>query len=98
MLVSDFPSIDQLPVTASADDSPVPNTTLRSRVLGKALMKPFPSTLPPQTVLDCILDDNWRDNGILHVLDVVTWKGQDLGDCETPFRYTSNYFFCPGSH
>ena len=87
MLVSDFPSIDQLPVTASADYSPVPNTTLRSRVLGKALMKPFPSTLPPQTVLDCILDDNWRDNGILHVLDVVTWKAQDLGDCETPFRY-----------
>ncbi|PIL27346.1 hypothetical protein GSI_10493 [Ganoderma sinense ZZ0214-1] len=65
----------------------VPNTTLRSRVLGKALMKPFPSSLPPQTVLDCILDDNWRDNGILHVLDVITWKGQDLGDCETPFRF-----------
>ncbi|TBU24324.1 hypothetical protein BD311DRAFT_791074 [Dichomitus squalens] len=65
----------------------VPNTTLRSRVLGKPLIKPFPSTLPPQTVLDCILDDNWRDNGILHVLDVVTWKGQDLGDCETPFRF-----------
>ncbi|KAH9941286.1 uncharacterized protein BXZ73DRAFT_75239 [Epithele typhae] len=65
----------------------VPNTTLRSRVLGKALMKPFPSSLPPQTVLDCILDDNWRDNGILHVLDVVSWKGQDLADCETPFRF-----------
>ncbi|KAI1798392.1 hypothetical protein LXA43DRAFT_1176766 [Ganoderma leucocontextum] len=65
----------------------VPNTTLRSRVLGKALMKPFPSTLPPQTVLDCIIDDNWRDNGILHVLDVITWKGQDIGDCETPFRF-----------
>ena len=65
----------------------MPNTTLRSRVLGKALMKPFPSSLPPQTVLDCIIDDNWRDNGILHVLDVITWKGQDLGDCETPFRY-----------
>ncbi|KAJ8473891.1 hypothetical protein ONZ51_g7567 [Trametes cubensis] len=65
----------------------VPNTTLRSRVLGKALMKPFPSTLPPQTVLDCILDENWRDNGILHILDVVSWKGQDLADCETPFRF-----------
>ncbi|OSD07812.1 hypothetical protein PYCCODRAFT_352329 [Trametes coccinea BRFM310] len=65
----------------------VPNTTIRSRVLGKPLMKPFPSTLPPQTVLDCILDENWRDNGILHILDVVTWKGQDLADCETPFRF-----------
>ena len=65
----------------------VPNTTLRSRVLGKPLMKPFPSVLPPQTVLDCILDEHWRDNGILHILDVISWKGQDLGDCETPFRF-----------
>ncbi|CDO73895.1 hypothetical protein BN946_scf185016.g52 [Trametes cinnabarina] len=65
----------------------VPNTTIRSRMLGKPLMKPFPSTLPPQTVLDCILDEHWRDNGILHILDVVTWKGQDLADCETPFRF-----------
>ncbi|RPD53430.1 hypothetical protein L226DRAFT_540490 [Lentinus tigrinus ALCF2SS1-7] len=46
----------------------------------------FPSTLPPQTVLDCILDDNWRDNRILHVLDVISWKGQDLADCKTPSR------------
>lgn len=65
----------------------VPNTTLRSRLLGKCLMKPFPSSLPPHTVLDCILDENWRDNGILHILDVVKWKGQDIADCETPFRY-----------
>ncbi|TFK41585.1 hypothetical protein BDQ12DRAFT_646081 [Crucibulum laeve] len=65
----------------------VPNTTLRSRLLGKTLINRFPSTLPPLTVLDCILDENWRDNGILHVLDVVKWKGQDVGDCETPFRF-----------
>lgn len=64
-----------------------PNLTLRSRVLGKPLMKPFPSPLPPQTVLDCILDENWRENGILHVLDVLKWKGQDVGECETPFRF-----------
>lgn len=68
----------------------VPNTTLRSRVLGKPLIKPFPSILPPQTVLDCILDENWRENGILHILDVVTWKGQDLADCDTPFRYSAS--------
>ncbi|THH26491.1 hypothetical protein EUX98_g7696 [Antrodiella citrinella] len=65
----------------------VPNTTLRSRLLGKPLMKPFPSSLPPHTVLDCILDDGWRNNGILHILDVMKWKGQDIGDCETPFRF-----------
>ncbi|KZP28165.1 hypothetical protein FIBSPDRAFT_917757, partial [Athelia psychrophila] len=65
----------------------VPNTSLRSRVLGKSLMLPFPSNLPPQTILDCILDPNWRDNGIVHVLDVLQWKGQDVGDCETPFRF-----------
>jgi snurportin-1 len=73
----------------------VPNTSLRSRVLGKSLIVPFPSKLPPQTILDCILDTNWRDNGILHVLDVIQWKGQDVGDCETPFRFLSFFcFFC----
>ncbi|KAF7318250.1 hypothetical protein HMN09_00333500 [Mycena chlorophos] len=65
----------------------VPNTCLRSRKLGKLLLPRFPSTLPPLTVLDCILDANWRENGILHILDVHRWKGQDIGDCETPFRF-----------
>ncbi|KAI0318087.1 hypothetical protein OF83DRAFT_1163628 [Amylostereum chailletii] len=65
----------------------VPNTTLRSRVLGKPLMPRFPSHLPSDTVLDCILDENWHDNGILHVLDVLKWKGQDLAECETSFRF-----------
>ncbi|KAF9522708.1 hypothetical protein CPB83DRAFT_911134 [Crepidotus variabilis] len=64
-----------------------PNTTLRSRLLGKTLIQRFPSSLPPLTILDCILDENWRDNGILHVLDVVKWKGQDVGDCEAGFRF-----------
>ena len=50
-------------------------------------MKPFPSPLPPHTVLDCILDENWQDNGILHVLDVLKWKEQDITECETPFRF-----------
>lgn len=66
--------------------SPAANTTVRSRLLGKSLIPRFPSPLPPLTVLDCILDANWRDNGIIHVLDVVRWKGQDIGDCEAPFR------------
>ncbi|KAJ7089334.1 hypothetical protein B0H15DRAFT_922768 [Mycena belliarum] len=65
----------------------VPNTSLRSRKLGKLLMPRFPSTLPALTILDCILDENWRANGILHILDVLKWKGQDIGDCETPFRF-----------
>ncbi|KXN80805.1 Snurportin-1 [Leucoagaricus sp. SymC.cos] len=65
----------------------VPNTTLRSRLLGKTLIPRFPSNLPPLTVLDCILDANWRENGILHILDVVKWKGQDICDCEAPFRF-----------
>ncbi|KIJ61485.1 hypothetical protein HYDPIDRAFT_137818 [Hydnomerulius pinastri MD-312] len=64
-----------------------PNTTLRSRVLGKMLLPRFPSSLPPLTILDCILDIDWKTNGILHVLDVLKWKGQDVGDCETPFRF-----------
>jgi len=65
----------------------VPNTILRSRLLGKPLMKPFPSCLPPHSILDCILDARWQDSGIIHVLDVLRWKGQDIADCETPFRF-----------
>lgn len=64
----------------------VPNTTLRSRLVGKQLMPPFPSILPSNTVLDCVLDENWQLNGILHVLDALKWKGQDIADCETAFR------------
>ncbi|KAK2459614.1 hypothetical protein APHAL10511_008369 [Amanita phalloides] len=64
-----------------------PNTTLRSRLLGKTLIARFPSGLPPHTILDCILDANWKDNGILHVLDVIKWKGQDVADCEARFRF-----------
>ncbi|TFY60293.1 hypothetical protein EVJ58_g5239 [Rhodofomes roseus] len=64
-----------------------PNLTLRSRVLGKPLMNAFPSPLPPHTVLDCILDENWKENGILHVLDVLQWKEQDITECETAFRF-----------
>ncbi|KAF7334241.1 hypothetical protein MSAN_02385400 [Mycena sanguinolenta] len=65
----------------------VPNTCLRSRKLGKLLMPRFPSTLPPLTILDCFLDSNWRENGLLHVIDVLKWKGQDIGECETPMRF-----------
>lgn len=65
---------------------PVPNTVLRSRLLGKVILGPFPSPLPPNTILDCILDENWRTNGVLHVLDVVRWKSQDVGGCEASFR------------
>ncbi|KAH8120349.1 hypothetical protein DFH11DRAFT_1559670 [Phellopilus nigrolimitatus] len=65
----------------------VPNTILRSRLLGKVLIHPFPSPLPPNTILDCILDQNWRANGLLHVLDVVRWKSQDVAECEASFRF-----------
>ncbi|KAJ6469528.1 hypothetical protein C8R45DRAFT_1017374 [Mycena sanguinolenta] len=65
----------------------VPNTCLRSRKLGKLLMPRFPSTLPPLTILDCFLDRNWRGNGLLHIIDVLKWKGQDIGECETPMRF-----------
>ena len=73
-------------VILSSYISPAPNTTLRSRLLGKVLIQRFPSVLPPLTILDCILDNKWRENGILHILDVVKWKGQDVSDCEASFR------------
>ena len=73
-------------VTYSCRVGLVPNTTLRSRVLGKPPMPRFPSPLPSDTVLDCILDQNWKVNGVIHVLDELKWKGQDVADCETSFR------------
>ncbi|KAG8751378.1 hypothetical protein FRC14_007954 [Serendipita sp. 396] len=60
--------------------------TLRSRLKGNQLMT-FVSPLPTDTVLDCILDENWRTNGILHVLDVLRWKSQDYTQCEASFRF-----------
>jgi len=76
---------------AVANQSPnvsgtVANTLLKSRLKGRTILT-FPSPLPPSTILDCILDENWKANGILHVLDVIQWKGQDLGDCESNFRF-----------
>lgn len=64
-----------------------PNTMLRSRLLGKVLLPPFPSPLPSNTILDCILDERWKSTGILHVVDVIRWKGQDLAGCEAGFRF-----------
>jgi snurportin-1 len=49
----------------------------------------FPTQLPTDTVLDCILDEHWEDNGILHVLDVLRWRSQDYTQCEAAFRYIS---------
>ncbi len=69
-----------------------PNTMLRSRLLGKVLLPPFPSPLPSNTILDCILDERWKSTGILHVLDVIRWKGQDLAGCEAGFRSVSYQF------
>lgn len=69
-----------------------PNTTLRSRLLGKVILAPFPSPFPPNTILDCILDTNWRANGLLHVLDTVRWKGQDVSGCEARFRCVMHGF------
>ncbi|CAE6404825.1 unnamed protein product [Rhizoctonia solani] len=62
------------------------NTALHSRVKGLAFMR-FPAPLPPDTVLDCILDDDVTQTGILHVLDVIRWRGTDVAQCEADFRF-----------
>ncbi|KAF8582568.1 hypothetical protein K439DRAFT_1653773 [Ramaria rubella] len=64
----------------------VTNTFLKSRLKGRTIMT-FPSPLPPATILDCILDDNWKINGLIHVLDIIRWKGQELAECEANFRF-----------
>jgi len=47
----------------------------------------LPTNLPSDTILDCILDEHWEVNGILHIVDVIRWAKQDLTNCETTFRY-----------
>ncbi|KAF8308183.1 hypothetical protein DL93DRAFT_2150266 [Clavulina sp. PMI_390] len=64
----------------------VTSTHLHSRLKGSRLLK-FPSGLPPDSILDCILDLNWQENGIIHVLDIIRWRGADFGDCEAEFRF-----------
>ncbi|KAG8859544.1 hypothetical protein FRB96_004428 [Tulasnella sp. 330] len=61
-------------------------TLLHSRVQGKPFLT-FPSPLPPDSILDCILDHKWKDTGILHVVDILRWRGKDFVDCETEFRF-----------
>jgi len=60
-------------------------TQLHSRVKGTPFLT-FPSSLPPDTILDCILDSSWQQNGLLHVVDILRWRGSDFMDCETEFR------------
>ena len=65
--------------------SVVSSTQLHSRLKGTTLLK-FPSPLPPDSILDCILDENWELSGIIHVLDILRWRGTDFSDCEAEFR------------
>ncbi|KAG8954900.1 hypothetical protein FRC04_010384 [Tulasnella sp. 424] len=67
-------------------EEPATRTLLHSRVKGKAFLT-FPSPLPPNSILDCILDDNWHQNGVLHVVDILRWRGSDFVDCEAEFRF-----------
>lgn len=60
-------------------------TLLHSRVKGKAFLT-FPSPLPPDSILDCLLDSDWKRSGILHVVDILRWRGKDFVDCESEFR------------
>ncbi|KAH7100632.1 hypothetical protein BKA62DRAFT_240586 [Auriculariales sp. MPI-PUGE-AT-0066] len=61
-------------------------TALKSRLKGHTLLK-FPSSLPANTILDCILDANWQKTGILHVLDVIRWRGMAFDDCSADMRF-----------
>lgn len=54
----------------------------------------FPAPLPPDTVLDCILDDDAAETGVLYVLDVIRWRGTDVAECEADFRYASSILTC----
>ncbi|QRW23423.1 hypothetical protein RhiXN_08459 [Rhizoctonia solani] len=35
----------------------------------------------------CILDDDVTQTGVLHILDVIRWRGTDVAQCEADFRF-----------
>jgi snurportin-1 len=72
--------------TQHSGQSPITPTHLHSRLKGVSLLK-FPSLIPPDSILDCILDSNWTETGILHVFDILRWRGTDFDDCEAEFRF-----------
>ncbi|KAI6016195.1 hypothetical protein EDC04DRAFT_2903467 [Pisolithus marmoratus] len=55
--------------------------------LGEDATCSFPLLTTTTDDLGLHSDTDWRKNGIVHVLDVIKWKGQDVADCETPFRF-----------
>lgn len=58
------------------------NTTLLSRVKGRALARKMTS-LPSDSLLDCVYD---KAKGVLWVLDLVKWSGHWLVECEAEMR------------
>ncbi|KAG9033531.1 hypothetical protein FRB95_014710 [Tulasnella sp. JGI-2019a] len=76
----------ELSSSSDAGPSNSSRTLLHSRVQGKPFLT-FPSPLPPNSILDCILDEKWKETGILHVVDILRWRGKDFVDCETEFRF-----------
>lgn len=60
--------------------------SMRSRAKGNQIMT-LRTHLPADTILDCILDEQWETNGIIHVLDILRWKSQDYTQCEASFRF-----------
>lgn len=39
-------------------------TSLHTRISARVLLR-WVSPLPAETILDCVLDDNWKNNGVI---------------------------------
>ena len=58
------------------------DTELMSRVSGRTLAR-CKTSLPKDCYLDCVFD---REQGVLHVLDLIKWRGLYYVDSEFDFR------------
>ena len=58
------------------------NTVALARKTGKPIGH-FRSSLPPGSVIDCVLD---REQHVLWVLDILTWSWMPVSDSEASFR------------
>ncbi|CED83558.1 SNUPN, RNUT1 [Phaffia rhodozyma] len=60
-------------------------TSLHTRISARVLLR-WASPLPAETILDCVLDDGWKFNGLIHVIDCLKWRGVDIASNEATFR------------
>lgn len=62
----------------------VTNAILFSRVSGRPMARHYLPVVPADCILDCVYAEHLA---VLFVVDVMSWKGQSIAECDASFRY-----------